>query len=172
MKRITIGGKEYSIEYSVEASLYNECTTKIFDMFMGIASVRGQADALEKSDSNDVESLKGLMKGAVMSMTDIPQTTLVLFYAGLLEHHGTEEGDGSVASIKDAKHLIKTYMLENNGANWYDLMNTLVEQIGADNFFERIGLDKMLKQTEAEGNKTTRRNGKAKASNLEIVGEN
>ena len=145
---MTIGGKEYSIEFSIEASLYGECVTKIFDMFMGIAAVRGQADALEKANTNDVDSLKDLMKGAVMSMTDIPQTALTLFYAGLLEHHGTEEGDGSVASLQDAKHLIKEYMFENSGANWYDLMNLMVEQIGADNFFERIGLDKMLKQTE------------------------
>ena len=80
-KMIAIGGKEYEIEFTVEASLYNECTEKVAGLM------------IEISEAQEKENIRSV----ISSMSDIPQTTLTMFYAGLLEHHG-EDGDKSVLS--------------------------------------------------------------------------
>lgn len=134
MRILEIGKKEYKIEFTIEASLYNECTEKVSDLMMNIAQ------AGEKED----------IKKIISAMSDIPQTTLTMFYAGLLEHHG-EDGDGSVITKKDAKKLIKQYFEEHQDdgtGNFYGVMEILVEQMGEDGFFKQIGLEQMLQQTE------------------------
>ena len=82
-------------------------------------------------------------------MSNVPQTTLHMFYAGLLEHHGnTENGDGAVTSLSDAKALLKQYIAENK-SNFYSVMEMILEQMSEDGFLELIGLNEML-QTEEE----------------------
>lgn len=133
MLDLTIGGKDYHIEFTIEASLYNECTEKV----TGLLSSIGEAANKEE------------LKGILSSIADIPQTTLTMFYAGLLEHHG-EEGDRTILSKKDAKKLIKQYLeehKEDNTGNFYGVMEMLIGQMGEDGFFELIGLGQMMSQT-------------------------
>lgn len=130
MLQIKIGNKEYKLEYTIEASLFNECTEKVTNFMMNIGAAE---------DNND-------LKAVLSSMADIPQTALTLFYAGLLEHHG-EDGDGTVLSKSDAKKLIKQYISEHSDdetGNFYGVMGMLIEQMGNDGFFGLIGLDKMF----------------------------
>lgn len=134
MRLLKIGEKEYKIEFTVEASLYKECTEKVSSLMMDITN------ASQKED----------IKKVICSMSDIPQTTLIMFYAGLLEHHG-EDGDGSVTSVNDAKKLIKQYFAEHSEdetGNFYGVMEILVEQMGEDGFFKQIGLEQLIQQTE------------------------
>lgn len=129
MKVINIGRKDYTLEFTIEASLYNECTEKITGLMYSIS------DAQNKED----------IKTMITSMSDIPQTTLTMFYAGLLEHHG-EDGDGSVATKKDAKRLIKKYFeehKEDETGNFYGVMELLIGVMGDDGFFKQIGLEQM-----------------------------
>lgn len=136
MKVITINSKEYVIEFTIEASLYNACTEKVTGLMMKLS---------EAQDKKDIKELLG-------SMSDIPQTALTMFYAGLLEHHG-EDGDGSVTSIKDAKKLIKEYIAENKDdetGNFYGVMEMLIDQMAEDGFFKQIGLEQLMNQTEEE----------------------
>lgn len=129
MKVINIDGKDYTLEFSIEASLYNECIEKVTGLVCSIN---------EAQDEKDVKAM-------VTSMSDIPQTTLTMFYAALLEHHG-EEGDGSVADKKDAKRLIKKYFeehKEDETGNFYGVMEMLIEVMGDDGFFKQIGLEQM-----------------------------
>lgn len=133
MLQLKIGNKEYKIEFTIEASLYNECTEKVTNFMMSIG---------EAENKND-------LKGVISSMADIPQTALTLFYAGLLEHHG-EEGDGTVLSKSDAKKLIKQYISEHSEdetGNFYGVMGLLIEQMGNDGFFELIGLGALMNPT-------------------------
>lgn len=128
---LNIGGKDYTIEYSIEASLCNECTEKVTGLMVGLAEAQSEED----------------IKGVVKSIADVPRTTLTMFYAGLIENHSDE-----VQSMEEAKELVKTYLKEHKEdgtGNFYALMELLIEQMGNDDFFNLIGMDKMF-QTEEE----------------------
>ena len=127
MRTITVGNKEYTIEYSIEASLYKDCTEKITNLMTGVVEAESQQD----------------IKELVSTMADVPMTTLHMLHAGLLEN----QNDWSLA---DTKALIKQYLTERKGqedGNYYSLMELLLSEMDADGFFELIGLDKMF-QTE------------------------
>lgn len=152
MKRITIGGKEYTFKFSVQASLYNECTEMVLNNFAS----GGKMAAYAKE--NDMEST---MNELIASMGNVPLKAITLFYAGLIEYHSDE-----VKSIEDAKKLICKYLEENKDAdgNWtkslQDVFMEMIEIMGDDNFFGLIGLDKMIQQmmqTEEDKPKRTRR---------------
>lgn len=131
-KVITISGVDYKVEFSVEASLYGECTEKVINLMTAV--------------SDGDESPNGL-KEKFKGISDIPQVTLSMFYAGLMEHHGAEEGDGSVPDKKTAKDLLKDYIKENN-TNFWSVMEELLDQMGEDGFFKLIGLEEMMSPAE------------------------
>ena len=136
MKVLNIGGKDYTFEFTMEASLYNECTEKVTNLLMSIS------EAGKKED----------VKAMIMSMSDIPQTTLTMFYAGLLEHHGAE-GDQSVPDKKAAKELIKKYFeehKEDETGNFYGVMGLMIEVMTDDDFFKQLGLEQMVKNAQTE----------------------
>lgn len=120
MKLITIGGKEYKFEFSIEASLYNECTEKVAGLFID----------LEEAENT---------RQVVTSISDVPHTALIMFYAGLLEYHSDE-----IKSIDDAKALIKVYFKEDKEQNFYSVLNQMVDCMSDDGFFKQIGLTQMI----------------------------
>lgn len=127
MKLITIGGKEYKFEFSIEASLYNECTEKVAGLFID----------LEEAENT---------RQVVTSISDVPHTALIMFYAGLLEYHSDE-----IKSIDDAKALIKVYFKEDKEQNFYSVLNQMVDCMSDDGFFKQIGLTQMIEaMTEEE----------------------
>ena len=128
MKVIKIGNKEYKFEFTIEASLYGECTEALTAFLTNVGTAGG--------------NLKEVLK----SISDIPQTALTLFYAGLLEHHG-EDGDGTVTTKKDAKRLIKQYFedkKDTDEADFYAIMALMIEVMEEDGFFKRTGLERVL----------------------------
>lgn len=127
MKVIKIGNKEYKFEFTIEASLYGECTEAL-TAFLANFGVAGNVKDILKNISN------------------LPQTALTLFYAGLLEHHG-EDGDGTVTTKKDAKRLIKQYLedkKDTDEADFYAILNLMIEVMEEDGFFKRTGLNRVL----------------------------
>ena len=113
-------------------------------------------------DSKDIKRI-------VSELSNIPQTTLTIFYAGLMEHHGVHpDGDGSVPDIQTAKHLIAQYLKEHSEddtGNFFGIMQMCIEQMGEDGFFKLTGLEGMMNQFNqtAKPNRATRR-AEAKAS--------
>lgn len=140
MKKITINKKEYKFEFSIEASLYDECTKSVMDMFVKAGMAQGAAE------NNDVEGAK---ENLLETIANLPQKTLTLFYAGLLEHHGSDEGDGSITSMSDAKKLLATYLKEKN-KSFRDVLEEMMELMVKDSFFELIGLNQITESLEAE----------------------
>lgn len=127
MRNLKIGNDEYKIEFSIEASLYKDCTEKVTNLM---------TDAAMAGTSENI-------KGIISAMADIPQTTLHMFHAGLLEHHNF--------SISTSKELLSKYLKENkenDSGNFYAIMNMLLEDMDNDGFFGLIGLDKIFAQTE------------------------
>jgi hypothetical protein len=152
-KVLQIGGKDYKLEYSIEASLYADCTASLTGLMTEI-QIAG--------DSKDIKRI-------VSELSNIPQTTLTIFYAGLMEHHGVHpDGDGSVPDIQTAKHLIAQYLKEHSEddtGNFFGIMQMCIEQMGEDGFFKLTGLEGMMNQFNqtAKPNRATRR-AEAKAS--------
>lgn len=147
MKKITINKKEYTFEFSIEASLYDECTKSVMDMFIKSGMAQGAAEA------NDVDSA---MDNLVASIANIPNKALTLFYAGLLENHGPE-GDGSIQSIFDAKRLLAIYLKEKK-KTFRDVMNDMLDLMVKDNFFDLIGLNQItaeMDKSSVEAGKNT-----------------
>lgn len=151
---LTIGGKKYRFTYTVDASLCEECVEKTTSLMMQVGMAQDEQD------------LKKMLSG----ISNIPVTALSMFYAGLLEHHGTgRDGDKSIRSKDDAVDLIKQYFAENpedENANFYGLLTMILEQMGEDGFFKVIGLETIFKQAEAipQPNRAQRRaQAKAKA---------
>ena len=139
MKRITIGEKEYTFTFSVRASLYDDCIKSILDGFV----TGGKLEASAKNEDIDTT-----INEVLSTFANIPQKAITMFYAGLLENHEDE-----IKSIKDARELIREYIEENKDENgkwtksFYDILSEMMGIMFEDNFFELIGLDKMVDQT-------------------------
>lgn len=128
MKIINIGGKDYTFEFSIEASLYSDCTESVMEFMFDVGNAQTEQDT----------------KKLLETMTNIPHTAMTLFYAGLKEHHSMEVPNELVA-----KQLVKTHIKENN-ANFYSIIKDMLECMGDDGFFNLIGLTEMMSTEEAE----------------------
>lgn len=152
MRRLTINGKEYTVEFSIEASLYNECTEATMNMILAFGEAQGEAQSLDDVKGEDAkEVFMSAMRKTIQSAARIPQTATTLFYAGLLEHHG-RRGDNTVRSMDDASDLIADYIRESK-TDFYSIMNLMLECMGEDHFFDLTGLSKFLNPEENGENK-------------------
>ena len=130
MKIITINSKEYTLEYTIEASLYKE-------------GVEALTRYMMQMDPSMLESPEAV----ISSIADLPRTVLRMFYAGLLEYHSEE-----VKAEKDAKMLLKEYFTEHKDdetGNFYGMMTVIFECMKDDGFFNQLGLTQMLAEPEA-----------------------
>lgn len=116
---ITANGKDYKIEFSIEASLYKDCADSVLN-------------TISAAEGGDV-------KTQINAVSCMPLTVLNMFHAGLLEHHGID-GDGAVTSIVDSKNILKSYMKEND-LDFDTVSNMLFDQMVEDGFFKLIGMD-------------------------------
>jgi len=156
---LTIENKEYQIEFTFEASLCSECTQKVVELMTGLAA-NAEEGATEEERRKAVSEM-------IESMTNVPDITLTMFYAGLLEHHGID-GDGTVPDKRAAKILLKKYFAEHKedgSGNAFDLMNLLMEQMGKDDFFRQIGLTQMMEAADRKAEVITAPARKRKAGN-------
>lgn len=158
-----IGGKDYMLEYSIEASLYSECIENLIDFFKNTASnenlnelTRGLSDKERKDIA--LESIQNSIKG----ISNIANVALKSFYAGLMKHHG-RRGDRTVLSIDDAMDLMEEYFSdhkEDGTDNPYDLLSLCMKQMDEDGFFKKTGLEKLMTQIQehpVKQNRATRR---------------
>lgn len=143
-KLLTINGNDYKLEYTVEASLYADCVSQLTNLMTDI-------DAAESN---------GDIKNIIRGISNIPQTALTLFYAGLMEAHGTHaDGDGKVPDLATAKRLISQYIKEHSNdetGNFYGIMQMCIEQMGEDGFFKLTGLEAMMNAATEKAKKVTK----------------
>ena len=123
MKKV-IDGKEFTIEYGLTALVDSpECIEPIIKL-------------IYLNEQKDIP----LSKRFGPAMRDVSQITSLLFYAGLLEHHG-EDGDRTVLSLNDAKSLLKKYFKENaEETTFIGLLAELIGQMDKDNFLALLGM--------------------------------
>lgn len=133
-KVLNIGGQDYKLEYSIEASLYADCVSELTNILtdVGVAGIQ--------------KNVKMIISG----ISNVPKATLSMFYAGLMEAHGTHpDGDGKVPDINTAKKLITQYIKEHSEdglGNFYSIMQMLIAQMEEDGFFNLIGLETLTEK--------------------------
>lgn len=125
MKEIIVNNKTYKLEFSIEASLCDECVEKVIDLIAGFGNA-------ENSSIADISK----------TISNLPKQTLTMFYASLLENHGNE-----IKSTDDAKTILKTYIKDNN-SSFYDVLTMLIECMSDDGFFKQIGLEQMTEASQ------------------------
>ena len=137
MKIITINAKEYTLEYTMEASLYKEGIEELTRYMM-------------KMDPSTLESPESI----ISSIADLPHTVLTMFYAGLLEYHSDE-----IKTEKHAKNLLKDYFAEHKEdetGNFYGMMGIIFDCMRDDGFFNQLGLTQMLATEEVPNEKVAK----------------
>lgn len=150
MRRLTINGKEYTFKFSIEASLYNECTEATMNMFLSLGEAQGEAEIASADNPAEVkDQFMSALRKTFKSVANIPQTALTLFYAGLMECHGAS-GDNTIRSMTDAKKVLADYLRESE-SNFFDVNNMMLECMGEDNFFELTGIARILDQMKQGG---------------------
>ena len=160
-KILTIDGKDYKLEYNVEAALYKNGIDRLIEFLGGtFGAQEGKEIVNGLPEKEKVETMQKLILNLKNEMTNLPNTALELFYMGLLEHHGPD-GDGSILTMKDAKHLVSKLFAEqpeDGICDFATLLSMCTDQMGEDGFFKRTGLEKILAQSTVEKpNRATRR---------------
>lgn len=162
-KVLKIGDKDYKLEYTIEAALYDDCTASLIEFFsktFGAAEI--ERISKDASDSEREMMAQAALKNGISGISNMPSLAITVLYAGLLEHHGTgRNGDGTVRNKEDAKDIAREYFIdhaEDGTDTFYDLFQICIEQMGEDGFFKRIGLEKMMNQNQAaKQNRAARR---------------
>lgn len=129
MLNFVVGGKEYKIEYSIEASLYKDFTEKMIDI---IDKFSEQKELVDK-------------KKFIETVLDIPSTTITMLYAGLLENYED-------ITVKEVKGIVKEYLKEPSETqrDFFTLMSMLIEEMASEGFFGLIGLGNVTVQKTKE----------------------
>lgn len=137
MRILTIGGKEYQIEFSFDAAEYKACVDKVFKVVSGGYIIkRGITE-----EEGKAEMAKAMMDGTADMISDMASLSITCFYAGLLENN-------PVKDEKAAKQLFKQFVKENpddDRASFLGMYEFLKGCMEEDGFFKLTGLDKYLK---------------------------
>lgn len=136
-KIIAICGKDYKLEYTVEASLYEDCVETMLSLFSSMAVANNPEEAMKGLNGDERSRAEQGIVSALKSQTyKIPQISLTLFYAGLMEHHGTgRNGDRTILSKDDAKDLVYQYFDEHkeDGMDTFaDILTLCINQVMAN----------------------------------------
>lgn len=142
MKILTIGGKDYKIEFSFEAAEHKNCVDKAFKVVSG--SYMARRGNFEKDDKQAMMEM--VIDGTADMVSDLPSVVPSFFYAGLLEHN-------PVSDEKEAKELFKKFVKENpddDRASFYGMFDFLKQCMEEDGFFKLTGLDKLVEKMNQE----------------------
>ena len=141
---ITVNGKEYILEYTFEAAECHECIDAAMDIFGGMMTA--------KIDSKHSEEMQ--VRDFLMSLSDLPRMAMDMFYAGLLENHGTSQMETEqlqVVQMRDvcinsfARKILK--MKEQHLTMLFVLL--LQSRWRKMVFFKRTGMEDILENMES-----------------------
>lgn len=137
MKKFTVDGTEYKLEYSFEAALDNDCVQNMFNMLTGAYIYK----SLPGEETTQNQGIVAAVEGFSRMFADTPQVCCVAFRAGLKENHPD-------LTDSEAKELMKRYM-KNKKFGFNDLFNDLVECMEKDGFFKLTNLDEAIERLTA-----------------------
>ncbi len=139
MKILTIGGKEYKLEYSFEAAEHKDTVQKMFNVVSGAYLAKSGITGV---DEENKEEIAGAMVNGISEMVaDIPHIVKTAFYSGLLENNPVSE--------EEAHSLMKQYMKENK-ISYSKLFDDIKECMESDGFFDLSGLTDMMRKMDGQ----------------------
>lgn len=127
------GGKEYRLEYSLEAYM-----TKYVDPYGNYKThVAPLVEYMNKMNASGEDA------DTVSAAFDIPEIAVHAMFAGLIRWHGRgKRGDKSIITFDDAAEFCMELIDEHPGdkylGSFSGLMLMCIEQIEADGFFNRL----------------------------------
>ena len=133
MKTLTIGNKDYTLEYSFMAAEHNETVQKMFNVVSGAYLIKRS----NLAEQNKEDMVNAMLEGTGEMVADIPHIVKTAFYSGLLENHDVSE--------KEAYALMKQYMKENK-ISFRKLFDDIKECMEEDGFFDLSGLTEMMEE--------------------------
>lgn len=135
MKKITINGTEYTLEYTFSAAEHKDTVQKMFNVLSGSYLIKYASKV--KEDTENLSLAEVMLDGTSEMVSEIPSIVKSAFYSGLLENHALSE--------KEAYELMRAYMKENKISykKLYDDIKSCMED---DDFFDLSGLAEMLTQ--------------------------
>lgn len=154
MKKITIGGSEYTLEYTLGASLYDECVVSVSKLITAL--IRAEREADSENGEQDMEFVTTM----ISTLGGAPRVAVTVLYAGLLDHHGTGEyagrnSDGRVPDWETAKWLAWEWLSAADDfgkqRSWFSLIRLCTDCMTDDGFFQKIGLEDLF----SPGSQTT-----------------
>lgn len=128
------GGKEYRLEYSLEAYM-----TKYVDHAGAYRThVAPLVDMMNEINDSENDA------AATTAAFDMPEVAVHAMFAGLLRWHGRgKHGDKTIITFDDAAELCWELMNEHPDdeylGSWAGLIRMCVEQIEEDGFFAKLG---------------------------------
>lgn len=154
MKIITIGEKDYKLEYSFEAVEYKELVKRVFKRISGLEFTENAKDmeAVKTSEFYD---------GMVNALSDTPNLCRIMFYGGLLENNPV--------SKEEAKALMKQYMKDNK-LSYIDMFNEMRDCMEDDGFFDLSGITGLMSNA-AEAMENMTRKATIEQDNKKQTGE-
>ena len=142
MKILTIGGKEYKVEFSFEAAEYKDCVDRVFKIVSGSYLMKNGPS----EDGEKVSMATAIMDGTSDMVSDIPKIAVTVLFAGLLENNPVENEQA-------AKALFKQFVKENpddERASFWGMYDFLRDCMEEDGFFKLTGLDKLVEKMNQE----------------------
>lgn len=136
MKILTIGGKDYKVEFSFEAAEYKDCVDGVFKVISGSYIMKNGPS----EDGEKVSIAAAVMNGTSEMVSNIPKLAITALYAGLLENNPVE-------SEQEAKALFKQFVKENpddERASFWGMYDFLRDCMEEDGFFKLTGMDKVI----------------------------
>ena len=136
MKVLTIGGKDYKVEFSFEAAECKDCVDKVFKVVSGSYLMKNGPS----EDGEKVSMATAIMDGTSDMVSDIPKIAITALYAGLMENNPVENEQA-------AKALFKQFVKENpddERASFWGMYDFLRDCMEEDGFFKLTGMDKVI----------------------------
>lgn len=133
MKILSIGNKEYTLEYTFKAAEHSKTVQKVFDVVSGAYILK----QVQKVSDKEKGLTDAMLNGTSEMVGDIPNIVRTCFYSGLLENHSITE---------DASYeLMKAYMKEHK-VSFKKLFEDIKECMAEDGFLELSGITEMLEE--------------------------
>ena len=140
MKTVTIGEKEYQLEFTFEAAEHRGLIQSMFRILSGSYLVRRGIVEAQENEPEREGTAASMLDGVAEMISDMPHICRTAFYAGLLEHHRVPEDT--------AAQLMRQYMKEQN-LTFMQLYKEIQKCMEDDGFFALSGLTGMLERMNA-----------------------
>lgn len=152
MKILTIGGKDYKVEFSFEAAEYKECVDRVFKVISGSYIMKNGPT----EDGEKVSMATAIMDGTSDMISDIPKIAVTTLYAGLLENNPVENEQAARALFKQ---FVKENPEDDRASFWgmYDFLRDCMEE---DGFFKLTGMDKVIDKLNEAAEEQKSKSGK------------